>query len=297
MILVEQESHRHLVRVLSRLKADPGTMRCLYFNFSGDPMRAPKAHMATTPTIIVDLLNKHSASLEHQIFAYDDGDIFILAADITGYDAQALAADVALRLGPEASYHFVQFYRLDIQFEAVFNLALSKLQQMQKAIETAQEKKAQQQAAQKKDQILNPPVPYNQTSSIAERRCGRAVPACMLIEDDVFSRRLVEKVLHKDFHLTTIPGAENALITYIAVAPNILFLDIGLPEINGHELLQRVMQIDPEAYVIMISGNADMPNVKRAMKMGARGFIAKPFTREKILQYIKRCPTIHSYQS
>ncbi len=65
-----------------------------------------------------------------------------------------------------------------------------------------------------------------------------------------------------------------------------------MPDVTRHELLEKIITIDPEAYIIMLSGNASQANIVQAMSLGAKGFIAKPFSREKIFQYIDRCPTI-----
>jgi DNA-binding NtrC family response regulator len=116
----------------------------------------------------------------------------------------------------------------------------------------------------------------------------------MLIEDDAFSRKLVENVVGKQYEITSLATADQALNTYARTAPNLLFLDIDLPDVTGHELLAKIMALDPEAHVVMLSGNADRENISKALGIGAKGFVAKPFTRDKLFQYISRCPTITS---
>jgi two-component system chemotaxis response regulator CheY len=136
----------------------------------------------------------------------------------------------------------------------------------------------------------------NAQNEIDQRRSSRKSPHFMIIEDDVFSRRLVENVLQKQYPLTGLGEATNSLQTYSRIAPDLLFLDINLPDVTGHELLERIISIDPKAYVIMLSGNADRENIMQAMRKGAKGFVAKPFTKDKLFQYIERCPTIANIQ-
>ena len=114
----------------------------------------------------------------------------------------------------------------------------------------------------------------------------------MVIEDDAFSRRLVEKVMKNVCTLTSLGSAETALDAYTLSAPDMLFLDINLPDVSGLDLLEKIRKIDPNAYIVMLSGNADRVNITTAMQLGARGFVAKPFTTEKLFQYVNRCPTI-----
>ena len=99
--------------------------------------------------------------------------------------------------------------------------------------------------------------------------------------------------MRKSIILTSLENAETALQSYAQIAPDILFLDINLPNVTGHELLEKILLLDPQAYIIMLSGNSDKENVLQAMQRGARGFVAKPFTPDKLYQYIERCPTLN----
>ncbi|PCI01233.1 MAG: hypothetical protein COB76_01850 [Alphaproteobacteria bacterium] len=55
------------------------------------------------------------------------------------------------------------------------------------------------------------------------------------------------------------------------------------------------MEIDPKAYVVMLSADAAQDRIVTCMKNGAKGFIAKPFRGEKLYDYIRKCPTIRVY--
>ena len=67
-----------------------------------------------------------------------------------------------------------------------------------------------------------------------------------------------------------------------------LILDINLPDVTGHDLLERILLIDPDAHVIMLSGNADQTNIVQAMSKGAKGFIAKPFELKELRDELHR---------
>ena len=82
--------------------------------------------------------------------------------------------------------------------------------------------------------------------------------------------------------LTTASGVE-ALALYQAERPDVVFLDIWLPDRDGLETLQALRRIDPEAAVIMVSGHGTTSTAVRAIKMGAVDYIEKPFSYERVL--------------
>lgn len=130
-------------------------------------------------------------------------------------------------------------------------------------------------------------------ASIQDRRGARDATDIMVVEDDTFSRELIGKTLNKQFSVCLTGDGESALMHYVKKVPSILFLDIDLPDMNGHEVLQTLLQIDPSAYVIMLSANSDKTNILKAMNSGAKGFVTKPFTKDKLIQYIEKSPFIH----
>ncbi|NQZ08636.1 MAG: response regulator, partial [Algicola sp.] len=64
--------------------------------------------------------------------------------------------------------------------------------------------------------------------------------------------------------------------------PDLIFLDIELPDINGIEVLKRIKSKDPKSFVIMVSGESTIENVKGSLTNGAAGFIVKPFSAIKV---------------
>lgn len=109
----------------------------------------------------------------------------------------------------------------------------------------------------------------------------------MLVEDDPLTRRLVTGTFKEKHALITAANAEEAIANYLLHAPDIVFLDIGLPDASGLDVLHRIMASDPDAYVVMFSGNSYLDNVTAALGIGASGFVAKPFKKEKMQHYIQ----------
>lgn len=109
----------------------------------------------------------------------------------------------------------------------------------------------------------------------------------MLVEDDPLTRRLVAGTFKENYALITAANAEEAVANYLLHAPDIVFLDIGLPDASGLDVLHRIMASDPDAYVVMFSGNSYLDNITAALGTGASGFVAKPFKKDKMQHYIQ----------
>ncbi|MBV5336957.1 MAG: response regulator, partial [Deltaproteobacteria bacterium] len=70
--------------------------------------------------------------------------------------------------------------------------------------------------------------------------------------------------------------------------PDIVFLDVMMPEMDGLEALTNIKQRYPEIVVIMITGNPSKENVQESIQGGASGFIVKPFNSAKVLDTLDR---------
>lgn len=123
-----------------------------------------------------------------------------------------------------------------------------------------------------------------------DERKSRAKPCILLVEDDPLSLHLAKRALEKNFTIETASNAAEARVAYLSAVPDVVFLDIGLPDTNGHALLSEFMSLDQEAYIVMLSGNSFQNDIMKAMRMGAKGFIGKPFSRAKLLQYVLQSP-------
>jgi len=108
----------------------------------------------------------------------------------------------------------------------------------------------------------------------------------LLVEDDPVTRWMVRNALKQDCEFITAPTANKAFALYNSYQPDIVFLDIGLPDKSGHDVLQWIIRNDPGACVVMFSSNDNLDNITNALEEGATGFIKKPFLRESLLHYI-----------
>lgn len=127
-------------------------------------------------------------------------------------------------------------------------------------------------------------------SSIALRRERRKDTLVLIVEDDRFTAAYAANILNKDYEIIHAKTGEEAIVAYIEHAPDIVFQDIHLPGLNGHETLNAVRKVDPSAYVIMLSVDAVKSNIVESSKGGASGFLKKPFTKDRMIAMVKTSP-------
>lgn len=80
----------------------------------------------------------------------------------------------------------------------------------------------------------------------------------------------------------------QALEMYATTRPEIVLLDIEMPEMNGLTALRRLRRMDDRARIIMCSARGEQQMILRAIQLGARDFVVKPFKPERVVNAIKR---------
>ncbi len=111
----------------------------------------------------------------------------------------------------------------------------------------------------------------------------------LVVEDENFSRKLLIdslKIKWKYTVLSALNGAQAAE-HYINSAPDIVFLNIELPDCDGQELLQKISEIDPDSFVIMTTAHTATEDIKYSIYSGAKGYLAKPITALKLEEHIE----------
>ena len=116
----------------------------------------------------------------------------------------------------------------------------------------------------------------------------------LIVDDEKNIRRTVRMVLEGEgYAVEEASSGEEALARLPDIAPDVLLLDVQLPGISGHDLLESLRkarapedatkQSPPEPVVIMISGHGTLADAVRATKAGAYDFLEKPLDRERLL--------------
>ncbi len=114
------------------------------------------------------------------------------------------------------------------------------------------------------------------------------MPKIMLVDDAAFMRMMVKNALTKsgyDNFVEAQDGAE-AVKKYGEEKPDMVIMDITMPNMDGLQALKKIREDDPNAKVVMCTAMGQEGMVVDAIKSGAKDFIVKPFNAERIVQTV-----------
>lgn len=112
----------------------------------------------------------------------------------------------------------------------------------------------------------------------------------LICDDAAFMRMMVKDIL-KNNGFKDIYEAENGKIAvekYKEIKPDLVLMDITMPEMDGITALKNIKEYDANATIIMGSAMGQQSMVTEAIQSGAKDFIVKPFQAEKIINVIKK---------
>jgi DNA-binding NtrC family response regulator len=107
----------------------------------------------------------------------------------------------------------------------------------------------------------------------------------LLIDDDEMILLLARAVLEEGgFHVITTADGPQGIDIYKVRRPDLVFLDLGLPSLDGMTVLSKIREFDPDAKVIMMTGYGSSKSAEDALRRGAVKFLTKPFTPAVLLE-------------
>ena len=110
-------------------------------------------------------------------------------------------------------------------------------------------------------------------------------PLALIVDDEVGILETLSGVLSdQGFATVTTGSGEEALALYRERSPDIVFLDVWLPDRDGLETLALLRQLDPHASVVLLSGHGTTSTAVRAIKMGAHDYLEKPPSYEQVVE-------------
>ena len=121
----------------------------------------------------------------------------------------------------------------------------------------------------------------------AGMRKRREKPRILVVEDQLFSRKILEEVLHHANDVDTAQTVKEGMKLYLENAPDIALLDIEMTGESGHTLAQFVKTIDSDSFVVMVTGNNSVEDVALAKANKVNGYIVKPYNKSKIFDCVE----------
>ena len=112
----------------------------------------------------------------------------------------------------------------------------------------------------------------------------------LIVDDAAFMRMMIKDILTKNGY--NVAGeAENgakAVEKYNELKPDLVLMDITMPEMDGIQALKKIKEMDGGAMVIMCSAMGQQAMVIESIQAGAKDFIVKPFQADRVLEAVKK---------
>ena len=115
------------------------------------------------------------------------------------------------------------------------------------------------------------------------------MPKVLVVDDALFMRATVKKLL-TEAGFDIAGEAENGRVAvdlYQELKPDLVMMDITMPEMDGLAALKEIVKLDPAAKVVMCTALGQERSVMEAMNAGAKDYILKPFNAEKVVEVLK----------
>ena len=112
----------------------------------------------------------------------------------------------------------------------------------------------------------------------------------LLVDDSSTQRLIIRRGLDLEDGVDVVGEAASgreALFQFSALKPDVVLLDLVMPEMGGEEALQAIMQMDPGAQVVVVSSLGARDIVERCLEAGALSFLQKPFDTEDLMRTLR----------
>lgn len=112
----------------------------------------------------------------------------------------------------------------------------------------------------------------------------------LIVDDAAFMRMMIKDILEKNGYEIAGEAANGAIAVemYNKEKPDVVTMDITMPDMDGIEAVKNIRANDPNAKIIMCSAMGQQSMVMDAIKAGAKDFIVKPFQPDRVLEAIKK---------
>lgn len=110
----------------------------------------------------------------------------------------------------------------------------------------------------------------------------------LIVDDSIVARNNLKTILKQARHTVVAEATdgESGFVKFAELRPDLVTMDITMPNLNGIECLKKIVETDPEARVMMISALGQGAKILEALNAGAKHYITKPFEAEKVLEAV-----------
>lgn len=111
----------------------------------------------------------------------------------------------------------------------------------------------------------------------------------LIVDDSAVSRKKLRSILERADHEIVGEAGDGAegMEKYRALSPELVTMDITMPNVDGISVLKEIMQYNPAARVVMITALGKGETILEALNSGAKNYITKPFDADKVLDSVR----------
>ncbi len=112
----------------------------------------------------------------------------------------------------------------------------------------------------------------------------------LVVDDAAFMRMMIRDILSKEgYVIHEAVNGRDAIEKYEEIRPDLVTMDITMPEMSGIDALRAIRDKDPSARVLIVSAMGQQRMIVEALESGAMDFLVKPFQPTKVLETVKKC--------
>jgi len=112
----------------------------------------------------------------------------------------------------------------------------------------------------------------------------------LIVDDAAFMRMMLKNILSQNGYEIAGEASNGleAVTLYKELKPDLVTMDITMPEMDGIAAVKEIRKIDPEAKIVMCSAMGQQAMVIESIQAGAKDFIVKPFQPDRVLEAVKK---------
>jgi CheY-like chemotaxis protein len=114
------------------------------------------------------------------------------------------------------------------------------------------------------------------------------LPLILYIEDSGFYQKMLLDIIGADYELHFADTAFLGIVKALSLLPDIIFLDVQLPDARGPELIKTIKRYMPKSIIIMVTSDNSAQTVSESKELGANGYIIKPFSVAQINKHLDK---------
>ena len=112
----------------------------------------------------------------------------------------------------------------------------------------------------------------------------------LVVDDAAFMRMMIRDILSKEgYVIHEAVNGRDAVEKYTEIRPDLVTMDITMPEMSGLDALKEIRDRDASARVLIVSAMGQQKMIVEALESGAMDFLVKPFQPTKVLETVKKC--------